>query len=182
MKTFELERSTLIPFPRERVFDFFSKAENLERLTPPWLSFQILTPPPIHMCEGALIDYRLRLRGIRLRWQSEITVWDPPYRFVDEQRRGPYRLWVHEHLFEDVDGGTRVDDRVKYAVLGGTVVNKLFVAPDVRRIFDYRQERLRELFEVSRQDRPASSSGHRPTPRAVVWGRRSSCVRQPTLE
>ncbi len=147
MKTFHLERSTLVPYPLEHVFDFFSRAENLELLTPPWLSFRILTPRPIRMCEGALIDYRLRVHGIPLSWRSEITVWEPPYRFVDEQRRGPYRLWRHEHRFVDAQGGTRVDDRVDYAVYGGSLVNRLFVAPDLERIFDYRQLRLKGLLE-----------------------------------
>lgn len=159
MKTFTLERSTRLPFPRETVFEFFSQPENLELLTPPWLSFQILTPRPIRMCEGALIDYRLRLRGIPLRWRSEITIWEPPYRFADEQRRGPYRQWVHEHRFEEVDGGTRVVDHVTYAVLGGTLVDRLFVAPDVNRIFDYRQERLQEIFATSDPRRAAGVSG-----------------------
>ena len=149
MKTYTFEQSTIVPYSLERVFDFFSKAENLEELTPPWLSFRILTPLPIHMCEGALIDYRLKVRGIPLAWRSEITVWDPPHRFVDEQRRGPYRKWVHEHSFSEVEGGTLAKDRVEYAVLGGTLIDKLLVAPDVRRIFDYRQQRLRELFEES---------------------------------
>ncbi len=149
MKIFELERATVLPFPRDTVFDFFSKAENLELLTPPWLSFNIKTPQPIHMCEGALIDYRLRVRGIPLTWRSEITVWEPPYRFVDEQRRGPYRRWIHEHRFEEADGGTRAVDHVRYAVFGGALINKLFVAPDVRRIFAYRQQRLEQLFDAS---------------------------------
>lgn len=150
MKTFRIERSTLLPYPRESVFEFFAQAENLELLTPPWLSFNILTPGPIRMCEGALIDYRLRLHGLPLKWRSKITVWEPPLRFIDEQLSGPYRQWIHEHRFEEVDGGTRVEDRVTYAVLGGTLVNKLFVAPDVKRIFNYRQERLLEVFESSR--------------------------------
>ncbi len=154
MKTFKLHREAILPFPRERFFDFFSKAENLELLTPPWLSFKIVTPLPIQMCVGALIDYRISLRGIPLRWRSEITVWDPPYRFVDEQLRGPYRSWVHEHRFTEVDGGTLVEDQVEYAVLGGSLVNRLFVAPDVNRIFDYRQKRLRELFESHRDGGP----------------------------
>ena len=147
MKPFTLDRSAVVPFPLERVFDFFSRPENLEALTPPWLSFRIETPLPIRMCEGALIDYRLRVRGIPLRWRSEITVWEPPHRFVDEQRRGPYRMWVHEHRFEEVDGGTRVTDHVTYAVLGGSVVRRLFVLPDLERIFDHRQERLPTLLE-----------------------------------
>ena len=157
MKIFELNRSVLLPYPRERVFDFFSKAENLELLTPPWLSFNILTPTPIRMCEGALIDYQLRIHGIPLKWRSEITVWDPPYRFVDEQLRGPYRRWVHEHRFTEVEGGTLVEDQVRYAVLGGALINKLFVAPDVNRIFDYRRDRLRSLFEESGGGRAAGS-------------------------
>ena len=152
MKIHRFEREATLPFPLERVFDFFSRAENLGLLTPPWLSFHILTPLPIRMCEGALIDYRIRVRGIPMKWRSEITVWEPPYRFVDEQLRGPYRLWHHEHRFSEVDGGTKVEDRVKYAVLGGSLVDRWFVAPDVGRIFDYRQQRLHELF-ASRQSR-----------------------------
>jgi ligand-binding SRPBCC domain-containing protein len=158
MRTFDFERSITLPFPQERVFDFFARAENLELLTPPWLSFRILTPQPIRMGEGALIDYRLRLHGIPLRWRSEITIWEPPHRFVDAQRRGPYRLWVHEHRFTEVDGGTRVEDRVQYAVLGGTLIDKLLVAPDVKRIFDFRQERLRALFPTSRDGHPGGVS------------------------
>lgn len=167
MKTFHLERSTTLPFPRERVFDFFSRAENLELLTPPWLSFKIQTPLPIRMCEGALIDYRIGLHGIPLTWRSEIALWEPPFRFVDEQRRGPYRRWVHEHRFTEVDGGTLVEDRVEYAVLGGALIDRLFVAPDLRRIFDYRQERLRELFDPAREGDAAGLSA-RATHRAVA--------------
>ena len=151
MNTIKFERSTTLPFPRERVFDFFSQAENLELLTPPWLSFRIQTPLPIRMCEGALIDYRLGIHGIPLTWRSEITVWEPPYRFVDEQLRGPYRRWAHEHRFIEVDGGTQVDDRIQYAVLGGVLIDRLFVAPDLKRILDYRQKRMRELFDPARE-------------------------------
>lgn len=104
------------------------------------------------MHAGALIEYRLRWHGIPLRWTSRITEWEPPRRFVDEQVRGPYRMWRHEHLFEEVDGGTRVRDRVLYAVFAPDVVERLFVRRDVERIFAYRQERLRELFDGSRED------------------------------
>lgn len=147
MQTFTLERATFLPHPVEEVFGFFAQPENLESLTPPTLRFNILTPLPIAMREGTLIDYRLRVHGIPLKWRSEITVWEPPHRFVDEQRRGPYRRWVHEHRFLKVDGGTRVEDRVDYAVLGGRLI-QLVVAPDLRRIFNYRQDRLPALFEA----------------------------------
>ncbi|HZA25273.1 MAG TPA: SRPBCC family protein, partial [Dehalococcoidia bacterium] len=95
-KTSVFETEQWFPLRPEEVFSFFSDALNLELITPPWLRFKVLTVSPIEMKEGTVIDYRLRLRGIPLRWQSQITVWEPPHRFVDQQRRGPYRLWVHE--------------------------------------------------------------------------------------
>jgi len=98
------------------------------------------------MNPGALIDYRLRLRGIPIRWQSEITAWEPPHRFVDEQRRGPYRQWIHEHTFVEQEGGTLARDRVQYAVPGGSLVNYLFVARDLKRVFAFREETLLGIF------------------------------------
>jgi ligand-binding SRPBCC domain-containing protein len=144
LKVHELRTEIHLPRPREEVFEFFADAGNLQAITPDWLHFRILTPLPIEMRQGALIEYRLRLRGLPVRWKTEITAWDPPRRFVDEQLRGPYRLWVHEHTFQEADGGTLVGDSVRYAVPGGTLVDKLFVAREVRRIFAFRQERLRE--------------------------------------
>jgi ligand-binding SRPBCC domain-containing protein len=135
-----------LPRPVQDVFAFFADARNLQKITPPWLSFEVLTPGKITMAPGALIDYRLRVRGVPIRWQSEITVWEPPRRFADAQRRGPYRLWVHEHRFAEKDGGTLCVDDVQYAVPGGALVNTLFVASDVRKIFEFRARRLRELF------------------------------------
>lgn len=140
--TFEVE----MPRPLEKVFGFFSDAGNLELLTPPWLRFQILTPRPIEMHPGRLIDYRLRLRGFPIHWQSEITVWEPPNRFVDEQRRGPYKTWIHEHVFEERNGKTVVIDRVQYDHYGGTLVNRFLVARDLDRVFAYRRKKLMELF------------------------------------
>ena len=146
MKTFTLTNELWLPQAPEEVFHFFADAANLERLTPPSLRFQILTPLPIEMSVGALIDYRIRLRGIPMRWQSEITLWEPPYRFIDEQRRGPYRLWVHEHTFTPQDGGTLAKDIVHYAVVGGAIVQRLFVASELKRIFEYRNAALRDYF------------------------------------
>ena len=135
-----------LPRRREEVFPFFADAQTLETITPPWLKFQICTPTPIVMRPGALIDYRIRLRGLPLRWRTEIEVWDPPLRFVDNQVRGPYRRWHHTHTFEERDGGTLCRDEVRYAVFGGSLVNRFFVRPDIERIFAYRQEQLRKRF------------------------------------
>ena len=143
---FKLETELWLPHRRDEVFHFFADAFNLETLTPPWLKFEVLTPRPIVMRVGLQIDYRLRLRGLPLRWRSEITAWEPPGRFVDEQRRGPYRAWIHEHTFEEQDSGTLARDRVQYAVIGGQLVNRLFVRRDVKKIFHFRQEKLQELF------------------------------------
>ena len=144
MKTFRLVRSQFLPVKIDRVFEFFADAGNLEQLTPPWLRFQILTPQPIEVEEGTVIDYRLRLRGVPVRWQSEITDWEPPYRFVDVQRKGPYRLWAHEHRFEAAGEGTLVTDDIEYAVPGGDIVNRWLVGPDLERIFAYRAQWLTE--------------------------------------
>ena len=130
------------------VFSFFADPVNLEILTPPWLHFHIVTPRPIEMRAGTLIDYRLRIRGILVGWQSEITAWEPPHRFVDEQRRGPYLLWNHEHLFESRDGGTLCRDVVKYAVPFDRLTHRWLVRPDIERIFDFRRNRLAELSAV----------------------------------
>ncbi len=144
---FELRISLRVPRGREEAFAFFSDAHNLERITPGFLKFRVLTPAPIELREGVVIDYTLRVRGVPLRWRSEITVWDPPHRFVDRQVRGPYRRWVHEHRFVSLDGGgTLVEDRVEYAVPGGRLVHALFVKRDVQAIFAYRTAVLREMF------------------------------------
>ena len=141
-----LRSESLVERPIDEVFAFFADAANLERLTPPWLKFEILTPTPIDMQPGRLIDYRLRIRGVPVRWQSEITLWDPPHAFADESRRGPYKYWVHNHRFESVDGGTRVVDEAHYDVPGGALVHRLVVKRDVQKIFEYRQRQLAELF------------------------------------
>ena len=146
MRTHEFRCELWLPRPLGEVFSFFADAGNLELLTPPQLNFNILTPRPLEMRVGLLIDYRLGVRGIPLRWQSEITAWEPPHRFVDEERRGPYRLWRHEHLFEERDGGTVAIDRVRYAVPGGALINWLLVRHVVARRFAYRTEKLRALY------------------------------------
>jgi ligand-binding SRPBCC domain-containing protein len=142
---YRLTSAVTVSRPLEAVFPFFSDAHNLERLTPPWLSFRVVTPGPIAIAPGARIDYRLRVRGLPIRWTSEIGAWEPPHRFTDCQVRGPYRRWLHEHTFGERDGATLVGDDVEFEVRGGSLAGRV-VAGDVRRIFEYRRDRLHELF------------------------------------
>ena len=146
MSEFLFEAEQWLPRPRDEVFPFFSEARNLEILTPPWLKFEVLTPAPIIMKAGLLIDYRIKIHGIPIRWRTEITEWNPPLHFVDNQLSGPYTLWHHTHTFTERDGGTLCEDRVRYNPIGGALMNWLFVRADVERIFKYRQEKLKELF------------------------------------
>jgi ligand-binding SRPBCC domain-containing protein len=146
---FILTAEQWLPRRRDEVFPFFAEAANLEKITPSFLHFRILSPLPIEMRQGARIDYRISLRGIPMRWRTEITVWEPPFRFVDTQLTGPYRQWIHEHTFEDRDGGTWCRDRVEYRVPGGALVHTLFVERDVRAIFAYRRDALARLFGSS---------------------------------
>ena len=149
MRVHEFQSELWLPLPPVELFPFFADAANLDALTPAWLNFHIVTPSPIAMREGALIDYRLRVRGVPLRWRTRINVWQPPDLFVDEQVRGPYRQWIHEHTFEARDGGTLARDHVRYAVALDFLVHRLFVRPDMERIFQFRSEALRKLFPVN---------------------------------
>ncbi|HTX30462.1 MAG TPA: SRPBCC family protein [Solirubrobacteraceae bacterium] len=144
----QLEREQVVTRPLAEVFAFFARAENLERITPPWLSFRVTTPGPIEMARGTVIDYRLRLHGLPLRWTSRIELWEEGRRFVDRQVRGPYRLWRHLHEFAPVDGGTCVRDRVDYALPLGRAGHRLgrpLVRHDLAQIFDYRRAAVRRL-------------------------------------
>ncbi len=129
-------------------FAFFSDAGNLERLTPPWLNFRILTPRPIAMGVGTLIDYRIVLYGVPIPWRTRIDVWEPGVRFVDRQLSGPYLWWHHEHRFDAAEGGTRVTDHVEY-LPRMRWVSSGFVRRDVERIFAYRQEALPALLRAA---------------------------------
>lgn len=149
MKIHELRRELRLARPRSEIFPFFADAANLEVLTPPSLKFHILSPGPIHMQAGTLIDYRIVIRGLPVRWRSEITVWEPPCRFVDEQRRGPYRLWRHEHQFKEEHGKTIISDRVEYAVPFDFLTHRWFVRPEIESIFDFRTRKMREVFPAA---------------------------------
>jgi hypothetical protein len=143
-----LERTQVVPLPRSRVFSFFADARNLEEITPDFLRFRILPPVPSFIEVGTRIDYRLSLFGVPFRWRTRIAAWQPGVRFVDVQERGPYALWHHTHTFEDVEGGTRVSDRVEYRLpLGplGEVAHPILVGQTLGRIFDHRRDRVAAL-------------------------------------
>ncbi len=148
MQTYLLEREQWLPSPVGEVFAFFSRPENLQVLTPPWLDFRMVEAPA-NLAVGSLIRYRLRWHGVPIRWTTEISEWNPPQGFVDRAVSGPYAMWNHEHWFETKDAGTTMRDRVTYALpLGwaGRVAHWLLVKRDVEELFEFRTEAMRRLF------------------------------------
>jgi hypothetical protein len=159
--TYRLERRQWLPLPPAAVFPFFERPENLARITPPWLDFRILTPPPIRVAQAVTIDYTIRVLGVRTRWRSLIAEYDPPRSFRDVQLIGPYRLWDHRHRFRAENGGTVVEDEVFYQLSCGPVgrlAHALFVRRRLDAIFDYRRERIEALLPVSQ----APAAGNLP--------------------
>lgn len=160
MKEYTLDVTTRLPLPRDQVFAFFSDIANLGVITPPELHFRIITPQPVHLHSGSLIDYTIRLYGVPMRWRTEITEWNPPHEFADQQLRGPYALWLHTHTFEEADAGreTVMRDNVRYALpldplgrLAHPVVRR-----QLERIFRYRKQAVaRALLRSS----PAGTPG-----------------------
>ena len=140
---FHFSAEQLVPAPLEEVFAFFSRAENLEELTPPWLNFRILSvEPPGEVRVGTRIGYALRWRIVPIRWMTEITAWEPPHRFADVQLSGPYAKWEHEHRFVAEGEAMRILDSVTYALpfgVLGSIAHRLRVRHDVETIFAYRQ-------------------------------------------
>lgn len=150
MKTYILQREMIVRRPVQEVFEFFSRPENLVRITPPWLGFRILTPSPVVMKPGALIEYTIQVLGVRWRWQTVISAYRPPCMFVDEQLRGPYALWRHTHTFTETDGGTLIRDSVEYGMpfgLPGRLVRFLSVRRKLDTIFAYRAEVIAGIFK-----------------------------------
>ncbi|MDO9171974.1 MAG: SRPBCC family protein [bacterium] len=149
MRVHEIVTEQFVPRPRAEVFGFFAEPENLARITPPWLGFRILTPSPIAMKEGALIDYVVRLGPLPTRWRTLITRYEPPALFVDEQLAGPYSFWHHTHTFAERDGGTLIGDHVRYGLpFGplGELVHGLAIHRQLRAIFAHRRRVLDELY------------------------------------
>ncbi|MEO5860311.1 MAG: SRPBCC family protein [Pyrinomonadaceae bacterium] len=143
-----LTRRLELDLPRDEVFAFFADAVNLERITPPELNFHIITPHPIEIERGCLIDYQLKLHGIPMKWRTEISVWDPPFEFVDQQLRGPYAQWIHRHTFTQLEPNrTLIEDEVRYRLplepLGD--IAHFFVRRQLDYIFDHRQKVVAEL-------------------------------------
>ncbi|NNE66432.1 MAG: SRPBCC family protein [Pyrinomonadaceae bacterium] len=146
-----LETKQVINRSREETFEFFGDAENLERITPPELNFKILTPRPIILEKGSLIDYKLKLRGFPISWRTEITEWRPPYSFIDSALRGPYNQWIHRHTFEELeDGTTEITDVVKYRLpfepLGDLM--HWYVRKELDYIFGYRYKAVDEILNT----------------------------------
>jgi ligand-binding SRPBCC domain-containing protein len=153
MKIYTLKYEQYIDRPIGEVFDFFSRPENLARITPAALGFIILTPSPIDMQVGTLVSYMIRLFGFRVRWTSIITTYIPPVKFVDEQLKGPYSFWHHTHMFYERNGGTLIVDEVRYAIpfgLIGEISRRLFVRRQLDKIFSYRAEIIGKIFHNQR--------------------------------
>lgn len=150
-----LEREQRVEIPIDKAFAFYGDARNLERITPPWLGFEVTTPAPIEMGIGTLIEYRLRLHRVPVRWRTRIEAWEPPRRFVDVQIKGPYSLWEHTHTFEeDGPGATIIEDRMRYAIPFGPLGNlaeRLLVRRDLRQIFDYRRDAVARAMNAASQ-------------------------------
>ena len=155
-REYVLERTQVVPFELEEAFAFFADARNLERITPPWLRFEIVEAPA-QLGRGARLRYRLRLFGVPIRWRTEIVEWTPPRGFVDRQRRGPFLLWEHAHRLRAVEGGTEIYDHVRYRLfLGplGDVIRRVLVRGWVEGIFDHRAEAVVTELRRARSGRP----------------------------
>lgn len=148
MAQYRLNTRLVVARPLNETFAFFADAANLQKLTPPWLSFRIRTPQPIELRPGTLIDYLIVVRGLPVPWRTRISQWSPPTRFVDEQLWGPYWRWHHTHAFSDANGGTLVEDTVLYSPVGGAIVHAVIVKRDLERIFTFRQHAILAQFGV----------------------------------
>ena len=149
IKIYKKSVTQFIDKPLDVVFSFFAKPENLRRITPSTLDFQILTPTPISMVEGTVIDYNIKVMGIRVHWRTLITSYNPPTQFVDEQTKGPYLLWIHTHTFKIKDEGVEIHDCIEYSIplgLLGRFVHFLWIKRKLDQIFDFRRRKIEEIF------------------------------------
>ncbi len=152
MKVYKLKFKQVINSSLDDVFSFFSNPENLSKITPEKLGFNILTPTPIKMKEGQLIDYSIKLLGKKIRWRTMITEYIPKVKFVDQQLKGPYSMWHHTHEFRDLDGKVEMTDEIYYVMpfgILGRLVNFLFVSRDLNNIFKHRVEIINKIFDTN---------------------------------
>lgn len=161
MKIYSLHTEQLVNQPVKSVFEFFSRPGNLSKITPVSLGFKILTPSPIEMNKGTLINYTIRLLFMRIRWTTLITSYDPPHKFIDEQLKGPYSFWHHMHTFKETENGTLIIDDVRYVLpfsFLGRIAHFLFVRKQLKKIFSYRSSVISEIFKSDNQNKSESAS------------------------
>lgn len=148
---YTLHRQQVIPAPSERVWDYFATPRNLNEMTPPDMAFEFIQGGDEPMYPGQVIAYKVAiLPGVRVRWLTQITHVEPGRRFIDEQRLGPYRLWIHEHRFEPLPNGVNMTDHLTYALpFGplGDLTHALYIRRRLEQIFDYRREKVNALFD-----------------------------------
>ena len=150
MKLYKIESKQIINKPLEDVFSFFSRPENLSLITPARLNFNILTPAPIQMRQGTVIDYTIKIFKLPIHWRTLITTYEPPFKFVDEQMKGPYTLWHHTHIFRETDEGVEIIDKVHYSIPAGVLgrlLHLLWIKNDLKNIFEHRRVVIEKLFQ-----------------------------------
>ena len=154
---YQLTDQFVVKSDLEQTWDFFSKAENLPRITPAWMRFEIKTPPPINIRQDTILDYAIHWMGIPMGWKSQIIDWSPPRQFIDLQLRGPYELWHHQHTFTASEEGTICTDRVTYKVPGwivGRMMNAMIVRRQLTGIFEYRRTVIAKELGMVREIQP----------------------------
>ena len=148
-KIYTFKKEQFVPSDIDTVFEFFSRPENLEKITPKKMGFNIITPKPIEMKEGSIIDYTVKILGVPMRWRTIISSYKKNEYFVDEQLKGPYSYWHHKHYFEEVDGGVMIIDEITYALpleAFRIIVHPLIIEPQLNEIFDFRFQTIQDKF------------------------------------
>lgn len=161
MKIYKIKTEQFIKRSLAEVFDFFSRPENLSEITPPEINFRILTPLPLEMKQGTVIDYTIKLFKIPVHWRTLITTYEPPHRFVDEQIKGPYTLWHHTHIFKEVSGGVEIHDSVSYSIpfgFLGRLLHAVWIKRDLEQIFEHRKNVIDHIFAKNIDNKQLSFS------------------------
>ena len=149
-KVYTFKKEQFVPSDLDTVFEFFSRPENLEKITPSSMGFNIITPTPIDMKEGAIIDYTVKIMGVPMRWRTMITSYKKNEYFVDEQLKGPYSYWHHKHTFKEVEGGVLIIDEITYALpiqAFRLIVHPVLIKPQLNQIFNFRFQTIKDKFK-----------------------------------